>query len=345
LSRETLRLIVQERNDHLEGPNANNRGGETQNNSNRRDFNNRTPRDRPNNRQPDNRSHRDNRPTNPPPAIGQQYESNANATANEGNEDEEPDEATTDEITRSINKLMGELSDYKGNIRQVHVTLDYYNINLSISAANHYVTAIDNGADTCVIGKGWHILHYLVGPNGKQRKANLVGYDPSSTRTNGLPMVAASCIVQINDEKTLLVVNQAVYNEPQALTLLSEFQLRHNDWIVDTTHKKHRSYNASGLGSQQMEKEDTIIPLLLRSCLMTFNIRVPTDEELAEMTPVILTDENPWNPKEHDDVDETYYANAIEHEDDISEIDNHLETDQDSVTTIAIDNVQPSLKE
>eukprot|EP00978_Attheya_sp_CCMP212_P009571 scaffold22691_cov70-Attheya_sp.AAC.1 len=42
LSRETLRLIVQERNDHLEGPNANNRGGETQNNSNRRDFNNRT---------------------------------------------------------------------------------------------------------------------------------------------------------------------------------------------------------------------------------------------------------------------------------------------------------------
>eukprot|EP00978_Attheya_sp_CCMP212_P028301 scaffold97397_cov35-Attheya_sp.AAC.2 len=94
-----------------------------------------------------------------------------------------------------------------------------------------------------------------------------------------------------------------------------------------------------------MEKEDTIIPLLLRSCLMTFNIRVRTDEELAEMTPVILTDENPWNPKEHDDVDETYYANAIEHEDDISEIDNHLETDQDSVTTIAIDNVQPSLKE
>eukprot|EP00978_Attheya_sp_CCMP212_P007531 scaffold17438_cov24-Attheya_sp.AAC.1 len=143
---------------------------------------------------------------------------------------------------------MGELSDYKGNIRQVHVTHDYYNINLSISPANHYVTAIDNGTDTCVIGKGWHILHYLVGPNGKQRKANLVGYDPSSTRTNGLHMVAASCIVQINDEKTLLVVNQAVYNEPQALALLSEFQLRHNDWIVDTTHKKHRSYNASGLG-------------------------------------------------------------------------------------------------
>eukprot|EP00978_Attheya_sp_CCMP212_P004629 scaffold10081_cov100-Attheya_sp.AAC.1 len=89
-----------ERNDHLEGPNANNRGGETQNNSNRRDFNNRTPRDRPNNHQPDNRPPRDNRPTNPPPAIGRQYKSNANAAANEGHEDEEPDEMTTDEMTR-----------------------------------------------------------------------------------------------------------------------------------------------------------------------------------------------------------------------------------------------------
>eukprot|EP00978_Attheya_sp_CCMP212_P023986 scaffold74655_cov64-Attheya_sp.AAC.2 len=60
LSHDTLRLIVQERNDHLEGPNANNGGGDTQNN---RPFNsslNRNP--RPNNRPTDNRVPREPRP-------------------------------------------------------------------------------------------------------------------------------------------------------------------------------------------------------------------------------------------------------------------------------------------
>eukprot|EP00978_Attheya_sp_CCMP212_P007688 scaffold17875_cov63-Attheya_sp.AAC.1 len=271
LSRDTLRLIVQERNDHLEGPNTAEQSSYRYN---------RTPRD-----------------PRPPAVIGRQYEGNANATANEEEEDEESEEVTTLRNvlnTKEIDNLTGLLADYQGSIRQVRVSLDYYNINLSISSDNLYVTAINNGADTCVIGKGWHIIHYLVGANGKQRKANLVGYDPTSTRTNGLPMVSASCITQLNDEKIMLIVNQAVYNESQALTLLSEFQLKHNDWIVDMTHKKHKSYNSSGFGSQQMEKEDTVIPFQLRSCLMTFNIRAPTDQEVTDMTPIILTDENPW---------------------------------------------------
>eukprot|EP00978_Attheya_sp_CCMP212_P034065 scaffold140846_cov71-Attheya_sp.AAC.1 len=191
LSRDTLRLIVQERNDHLEGPNANNGGGDIQNNR-RGDFNNRTPRP-PNNRPTDNRTPRDPRL---PAVIGRQYEGNANTTANEEEEDEESEEVTTlrNVLNTKIDNLTGLLADYQGSIRQVRVSLDYYNINLSISSDNLYVTAIDNGADICVIGKGWHILHYLVGANGKQHKANLVGYDPTSTRTNGLPTVSASCL-------------------------------------------------------------------------------------------------------------------------------------------------------
>eukprot|EP00978_Attheya_sp_CCMP212_P040051 scaffold214670_cov64-Attheya_sp.AAC.1 len=69
LSRDTLRLIVQERNDHLEGPNANNGGGDTQNKN--RPFNssfNHNP--RPKNRPTDNRVQREPRP---PTVIGQQY--------------------------------------------------------------------------------------------------------------------------------------------------------------------------------------------------------------------------------------------------------------------------------
>eukprot|EP00978_Attheya_sp_CCMP212_P044912 scaffold326867_cov35-Attheya_sp.AAC.1 len=93
-----------------------------------------------------------------------------------------------------------------------------------------------------------------------------------------------------------------------------------------------------------MEKADTIIPFQLRSCLMPFNIRAPTDQELMDMPPITLTDENPWNPKEHDDVDETFYANAmIECEDDISELDDNVE--MDSIKTIAVNTVTPSLKD
>ena len=124
-------------------------------------------------------------------------------------------------------------------------------------------------------------------------------------------MVTAYCIAEIDKEKYLLLVNQAVYNESQSLTLLSEFQLKHNDWIVDTTSKKHKSYNPTGYGFQQMEKGDVVIPFQLKQCLMTFNIRPPTDAELATMTPVILTDEIPWNPKDHDDTAAAFYANTV----------------------------------
>jgi hypothetical protein len=67
LSRDTLPLIVKERNDHIEGPDANNKGGETQNNPQcdfntqinpRRDFNNRP------------RNNSTNHPSGPPATIG-----------------------------------------------------------------------------------------------------------------------------------------------------------------------------------------------------------------------------------------------------------------------------------
>jgi hypothetical protein len=77
---------------------------------------------------------------------------------------------------------------------------------------------------------------------------------------------------------------------------------------------------------------------------MTFNIRAPTDQELSDMTPIILTDENPWNPKDHDDIDDTFYVNAIECEDDISELENNFVIDQESAKTVTIDNTTPSLK-
>jgi hypothetical protein len=311
LSRATNNAIVHERSSHIERP-SNNSGGEGTKNGERERNNAYNAMGNKNNSTPK----RDVSFGAKPTTMGRQYnDRNANLVQDESTvtpsvEDDEPHEAKIKKLQSQVENLATALNDYEGSLRQVRVSMDYYNINLMHTANDHFVTAIDNGADTCVIGKGWHILNYLVGPNGKPRKANLIGYD-ASTRTNGLPMVTAYCVAEIEKQKYLLLVNQAVYNESQSLTLLSEFQLKHNDWIVDTTSKKHKSYNPTGYGFQQMEKGDVVIPFQLKQCLMTFNIRPPTDAELATMTPVILTDEIPWNPKDHDDTAAAFYANTV----------------------------------
>eukprot|EP00978_Attheya_sp_CCMP212_P019624 scaffold55248_cov65-Attheya_sp.AAC.3 len=128
LSHETLRLIIQERNEHLEGPTMNNGGGDTQNNTNQCDFNR---------------------------TIVQLIIERIIALQEiipllQLSVDDTREEDMTRALHTQRNNLMGAISDYKGNIRQVRVTLDYYNINLSLSSENHYIIPIDNGADTCV---------------------------------------------------------------------------------------------------------------------------------------------------------------------------------------------------
>ena len=96
----------------------------------------------------------------------------------------------------------------------------------------------DGGADSCILGKNAKILTYT------GRYANLVGYDPNTTRTNKVPIVTA--LVKAKSSSTgnlpvLLKIHEAPYNPSSPITLLSEYQIREYGLIIDSFAKKHFS--------------------------------------------------------------------------------------------------------
>ena len=76
----------------------------------------------------------------------------------------------------------------------------------------------DSGADSCVVGK----MAKVISVTG--RTANLVGYDPQTTKSGHLPVVTALLkTVSADGVPLLLQVNEAVYNQHSPITLLAEY--------------------------------------------------------------------------------------------------------------------------
>ena len=88
----------------------------------------------------------------------------------------------------------------------------------------YHPAIIDNGADTCVLGKGWELIAKY--PN---RKANVIGFDNDIAVKRHLPIVSAITAVDVGDDTYLLRVNEAVYNESAQHSLLSDYQLRERE--------------------------------------------------------------------------------------------------------------------
>ena len=73
------------------------------------------------------------------------------------------------------------------------------------------------------------------------RHANLVGYDPKTTRTDNVPIVTALVKVKsstICQLPVLLKANEAPYNAHSPITLLSEYQIREYGLVIDSVAKK-----------------------------------------------------------------------------------------------------------
>ena len=224
----------------------------------------------------------------------------------ERDEQTSPDPDDNKKILATIVKSLKGIQDNL-NTAYARASFSYYHIrNLASFDDTWYFAAIDSGADSSVIGKGWYIEHHVMGPDGKPKHANLIGFNKHLSK-RGLPVVCALAIVEVGTTKHLLRIHQAVYNEKADLTLLSDFQIKENGWIIDSTSRRHKSYNPDGQGHQQMQNDDgVIIPFSVRSCLMTFRIRSPTDAEMETMIPVDLTSEAPWDPTLHVDDDDVF---------------------------------------
>ena len=186
------------------------------------------------------------------------------------------------------NDLDSEILETHANITRVRVTdADARRCMNSLSLGDpEKVVIMDNGADTCVIGKGWHIAH--VHPT---RKADVIGFDHHMSVKKNLDIVAGIGAIDSHDGVILLQINEAVYNPTADHSLLSEFQIREHRIEVDSVPRRHG-------GKQMMKANDREIWFGVMDCLVHFKIRTPTNEELEQLTPIQITDgDRRWNPR------------------------------------------------
>ena len=80
-----------------------------------------------------------------------------------------------------------------------------------------------------------------------------------------------------NNIPVLLKINEAVYNKGSPITLLSEYQIRENGFVLDSVAEKHMK--APGVpGSQHLVLNDVLhIPFVDRGGIMGFGI-LPIEE-------------------------------------------------------------------
>ena len=152
----------------------------------------------------------------------------------------------------------------------------------------------DGGADSCVLGTNAVVTEYT------GRFARLVGYDPKTTKSNRIPIVTGYIKAKAqNGIPVLLKINEAPYNKDSPITLLSEYQIRENKYVIDSVAKKHRT--AHGYGTQRFQLNDCVnIPFEDRGGIMGFEILPIEEGEIDEIDNKLdifeITSDAPWNP-------------------------------------------------
>jgi len=147
----------------------------------------------------------------------------------------------------------------------------------------------DSGADTSVIGKGWKVINFT------SKRAYVIGFQGKLQEKHKFPMVSAITAVDLEDKTIIIRIHEAVMNDKANHSLLSEFQVRECVYNLNSVWKKHG-------GSQTLSiKEDIIIPLQLKNCMMIFHHREPTEKEIKNLPIYDVTRARAWNPKSYND--------------------------------------------
>ena len=152
----------------------------------------------------------------------------------------------------------------------------------------------DSGADTTVLAPhAWRreVTH--------PRIANLIGFEPNAVR-QGLPTVTASSVVRTADGKDILVrIHHAVWNENAKTSLISEYQVRHNDIVWDpiaTTQRINLRGDTGTCSFYLGDKNEHQVLMTILNALTTFKSRRPTETELDTLPCFELTSPQPWQP-------------------------------------------------
>ena len=223
-----------------------------------------------------------------------------------------------DVYTNDMEAMLGHDTAYY--LDQLNNTFDTRNINTSttimanvgycganlVRTDGHYLCVSDSGADSWVLGKGWHVLDY------HHKTVDLIGFDKKHAKKQNLPVVNAAAVFRTHDNQLVLgIVFHAVLNASCVTTLASENQTRNMTGnVVDSVSKKHKHWNGK-YGKQAIRlaystTSDDIpnvslppitIDLRMDNALMTFQHRIPTDYELDQLPRYFFTSPIAWEPQ------------------------------------------------
>ena len=96
------------------------------------------------------------------------------------------------------------------------------------------ISILDNGADMCMLGKGWEVV--AIHPTWK---AHVYSFDYQAAVKNRLDIFTAVSVVEVNGNSNMLQVNEAVHNPSTDHSLLSEYQIRDYGVTINSIAKKH----------------------------------------------------------------------------------------------------------
>ena len=151
----------------------------------------------------------------------------------------------------------------------------------------------DSGADATIVGKHAKVLSY------SGRKATIVGYEKSTTRSSEVPIVTALVKARSNIENgtpVLLKIHEAAYLEDNPITLISEYQVRESGMVIDSTANKHRTIDGR-FGTQQLYLNEKVsIPFEDRGALMGFELLPIQENDWKKYDIFTITNPSKWRP-------------------------------------------------
>ena len=151
------------------------------------------------------------------------------------------------------------------------------------------------GADTCLDGQGHLFLEYT------ERKANVIGFDEEMERKNLKIGTSITKATLPDGSHVLLLKNESIEHTTQPNSMLSVNQVRANGLDVDdcpTCYKVNKRQ-----GSQRMiigtddNEDDVVLPFNYQNNLITYEVSMPSEEELTSFPMFVLTSDRLWEPE------------------------------------------------
>ena len=240
--------------------------------------------------------------------IPQQY-THANKAHAISSQQDQGSQLTQDDITMSkLECMVNELTSidneaFNINRARFNVMTTQCRVNLQyismLSGIKIYLSIIDGGADTYVVGKSWMPM-YILGP--QTPKADVIGFDDNAARKHNLPIGPyATNVKDTNGKEIIMYAKHAVGNESSDHTLLCSFHMREIGIIIDDVSSRHINNTSEENGTQSVTfKDETIVDLRCRSTLMSFDTTLHTEKEIATLPVYEIAMDN-WDPKAYID--------------------------------------------